>query len=67
MQDQLHSTKPINLPVRPPIRFRALLADLAAPVMMGLAEDVTRDKPSEAFDVATEVAAAALEAPVDAA
>lgn len=53
--------------MRPPIRFRVSAADLAAPVTIGLAEDVTRDRPSEAFDVATEVVEAALEAAVDAA
>ena len=42
--------KAINLPVLPPIFPRAFPRPLAAPLIAGPADDVTFDRPSEAFD-----------------
>lgn len=50
MVDSL-STKPISLPVRPPIRPSAVPTLFAAPVIAGPAEEVTLERPSEAFDL----------------
>lgn len=45
------STNAISLPVRPPIRPRALPTLFAAPLRAGPADDVTLERPSEAFDL----------------
>lgn len=47
----LLSTKATNRPVRPPTRPRALPTLFAAPLIAGPAEEVTRERPSEAFDL----------------
>jgi hypothetical protein len=41
----------ISFPVRPPIRPNALPTLFAAPVIAGPADDVTLERPSEAFDL----------------
>jgi len=61
------STKAISLPVRPPIRPRALVIPCAAPLIAGPADDVTRESPSEALDFTDEADAEAFEAAEDAA
>jgi len=45
------STNAINLPVRPPMRPKAFPTLFAAPLMAGPADDVTLERPSEAFDL----------------
>ena len=65
-QSHSHSTKDISLPVRPPIPPTALPTPWAAPLRVGPADEVTFDKPCEAFEVAFEAVcfdfSAALEA-----
>lgn len=48
----LHSVKAITRPVLPPTFLRALPAPWRAPEIAGPADDVTFDRPSDAFDVA---------------
>ena len=50
----LHCTKDIILPVRPPILPIALLTLCAAPLAAGPADEVTFERPCEAFEVALE-------------
>jgi hypothetical protein len=63
----LHSTNPMILPVLPPILFNAFPARLAAPLMAGPAELVTRERPSDAWLTALEPVCCAFEAALDAA
>lgn len=58
----LLSTKAMNRPVRPPIRPRALPTLFAAPLRAGPAEEVTLERPSEAFDWNFEAVSEAFEA-----
>lgn len=44
----------MSLPNLPPIRFTELLIPCAAPLRAGPADEVTLDRPREAFDVASE-------------
>lgn len=44
----------MNLPVRPPILLRAPFTRCAAPLKAGPAEEVTLERPSEAFEVILE-------------
>ncbi len=46
--------KDINLPVRPPILPSVLLIRCAAPLKAGPPEEVTLERPSEAFEVTSE-------------
>jgi hypothetical protein len=62
-----HSTNPMILPVLPPILFNAFPARLAAPLMAGPAELVTRERPSDAWLTALEPVCCAFEAALDAA
>lgn len=57
----------MSLPVRPPIRPKALLTPCAAPLRAGPAEDVTRESPCEAFDVASDAFSFVLLAVLEAA
>lgn len=50
----LHCTKDIILPVRPPMLPIALLTLCAAPLTAGPADEVTLERPCEAFEVALE-------------
>lgn len=49
-----HCTKDIILPVRPPMLPIALLTPCAAPLTAGPADEVTLERPCEAFEVAFE-------------
>lgn len=53
-------TKDITLPVRPPILLIALLALCAAPLIAGPADEVTLERPPEAFEVAFEAVSLVL-------
>ena len=53
--------KAISLPVLPPTLLKAFPTPFAAPDIAGPAEDVTRDRPCEAFEVTEEVVSFALE------
>lgn len=55
-------TNEMSLPVRPPMLPRALLTLDAAPLRAGLAEEVTRERPCEALDVALDAASLDLAA-----
>lgn len=57
----------MTLPVRPPIRPNALPTLFAAPLSAGPADEVTLERPSDAFDVVAEAALLTFEAPADAA
>jgi len=45
-----HSTKDMSLPVRPPILLTALLTPYAARLRADPPDEVTLERPSEAFD-----------------
>ena len=53
---------PMSRPVLPPIRPRAFPTLFAAPLMAGPADDVTFDRPSEAFDLNSVAVCEAFEA-----
>ena len=53
----------MTLPVLPPIRPRALPTPRAAPLIAGPADDVTLERPSDAFDDAVDAAVEAFVAP----
>ena len=57
-----HCTKDIILPVRPPILLIALLALCATPLTAGPADEVTLERPPEAFEVAFEAVSLVLAA-----
>ena len=57
----------MSLPVRPPIFPRALLTPCPALLSAGPADEVTRVRPCEAFDVALEAASFDLVAVLEAA
>ena len=57
----------MSLPVRPPIFPRALLTPCPALLRAGPADEVTRERPSDAFDVALEAVSFDLVAVVEAA
>lgn len=65
--NHVHCAKLINLPVLPPMLLRALPAALAALLTPEVAEDWTRERPSEALEVALDALSLALEAVLDAA
>lgn len=58
----LHSTKEMTFPVLPPTFFKAPPRPWAAFVRAGPADEVTRERPSEAFEAAEEALSLALEA-----
>lgn len=55
-KEDIHSTKDMSLPVRPPILPTKFPTPCAALLIAGPAADVTRVRPSEAFDVAPDAA-----------
>lgn len=57
----------MSLPVRPPILFRTPFTRCAAPLKAGPAEEVTLERPSEAFEVIFETASFDLAAVFEAA
>ena len=61
-----HSTKDISFPVLPPIFPNCLLSPCAAPLTAGPAEEVTLERPCEAFDCALEAVSFDLEAALEA-
>ena len=63
MQPSSHWIKEIRRPVRPPTLFTT--PEIAVPVRLNveLAEDVTRERPAEAFEVALAAPSLAFEAP----
>lgn len=62
-----HRPKAMSLPVRPPTLFRARFTRCAAPLKAGPAEEVTLERPSEAFEVIFEAASFDLAAVFEAA